>query len=60
MQSENIWLLWSKPSNYQDKLRCHARDEKTEEDESGKSSSVLIDQKPQQNPNQRNYSHWYV
>ena len=32
MHSENIWFLWSKPSNYQEKLRCHARDiERTED-----------------------------
>ena len=41
MHSENIWFLWSHPSNYQDKLRCHARDIQTherteEEEESGK------------------------
>ena len=30
MHSENIWFLWSKPSNYQEKLRCHARDGRTE------------------------------
>ena len=26
MHSENIWFSGSKPSNYQEKLRCHARD----------------------------------
>ena len=26
MHSGNIWFLWSKPSNYQEKLRCHAHD----------------------------------
>ena len=40
MHSENILFLWSKPSNYQEKMRCHARDirtkERTEEEESGK------------------------
>ena len=30
MHSDNIWILWSKPSNYQEKLRCHARDERTD------------------------------
>ena len=23
---ENVWFSWSKPSNYQEKLRCHACD----------------------------------
>ena len=27
MHSENIWFSWSKPSNYHEKLRCHACDE---------------------------------
>ena len=41
MHSENILFLWSKPSNYQEKLRCHACDELTDggrrtEEESGK------------------------
>ena len=26
MHSESILFLWSKPSNYQEKLRCHACD----------------------------------
>ena len=26
MHSENIWFAWSKPSDYGDKLRCHACD----------------------------------
>ena len=26
VHSENVWVSWSKPSNYQEKLRCHARD----------------------------------
>ena len=26
MHSENVWFLWSKPSNYQEKLRCHVCD----------------------------------
>ena len=26
MHSENIWFSWSKSSNYQEKLRCDARD----------------------------------
>ena len=26
MHSEDICFLWSKPSNYQEKLRCHACD----------------------------------
>ena len=30
MHSENIWFLWSKPSNYQEKLRCHAREQRTD------------------------------
>ena len=30
MHSENMWLLWSKPSNYQEKMRCHARDDGTD------------------------------
>ena len=48
MHSENIWFSWSKPSNYQEKLRCHACDERTDRrTESGKSRSVLVDQKPQ-------------
>ena len=29
MHSGNIWFLWSKQSNYQEKLRCHARDIRT-------------------------------
>ena len=29
-QSENILFLWSKPSNYQEKLRCHAREQRTD------------------------------
>ena len=29
-QSENILFLWSKPSNYQEKLRCHACDGRTD------------------------------
>ena len=29
MNSENIWFSWSKKSNYQEKLRCHARDGRT-------------------------------
>ena len=31
MHSGNIWFLWSQPSNYQEKLRCHARDIRTHE-----------------------------
>ena len=27
--SGNIWFLWSKQSNYQEKLRCHVCDERT-------------------------------
>ena len=30
MHSENIWFLWSKSSNYQDKLRYHACDGRTD------------------------------
>ena len=30
MHSENIWFAWSEPSNCQEKLRCHARDEQTD------------------------------
>ena len=30
MRSGKIWFLWSKPSNYQEKLRCQARDERTD------------------------------
>ena len=26
VRSENIWFLWSTPSNYREKLRCHACD----------------------------------
>ena len=26
MHSENIWFSWYKPSNYQEKLICHACD----------------------------------
>ena len=29
MHSENIWFSWSKSSNYQEKLRCHACDIRT-------------------------------
>ena len=29
MHSEHIWFSWYKPSNYQEKLRCHARDGRT-------------------------------
>ena len=50
MHSGNIWFLWSKQSNYQEKLRCHARDIRMHgrtQEESGKYSSVLLDQKPQ-------------
>ena len=28
--SENIWFSWSKPSNYPEKLRCNARDIRTD------------------------------
>ena len=31
MHSENLWFSWSKPSNYLEKLRCHARDRRTDE-----------------------------
>ena len=31
MHSENIWFSWSKPSNYQEKLRHYARDGRTNE-----------------------------
>ena len=31
MHSENIWFSGFKPSNYRGKLRCHARDGRTEE-----------------------------
>ena len=31
MHLENLWFLWSKPSNYQEKLSCHAaRDGRTD------------------------------
>ena len=30
MHSENICFSWSKSSNYQEKLRCHACDERTD------------------------------
>ena len=30
MHSENKWFSWCKPSNYQGKLRSHARDEGTD------------------------------
>ena len=30
MHLENIWFSWSKTSNYQEKLRCHARDGRTD------------------------------
>ena len=33
MNSKNIWFSWSKPTNYRGKLRCHARDIRTEEEE---------------------------
>ena len=29
IHSGSIWFLWSKPSNYQEKLRCHDRDKRT-------------------------------
>ena len=29
MLSENIWFSWSQPSNHREKLRCHARDGRT-------------------------------
>ena len=35
MHSENIWFPWSKPSNYQGKLRCHACDGRTDERTNG-------------------------
>ena len=31
MHSENIWFSWSKPSNYREKLICHACDGRTDE-----------------------------
>ena len=36
MHSENIWFSGSKPSNYREKLICHACDRGTEEEEDGK------------------------
>ena len=46
--SENIWFSWCKPSNYREKLVCHACDGgRTEEEEIGNWCSVLADQKPQ-------------
>ena len=30
LHPENMWFLWSKPSNNQDKLRYHARDGRTD------------------------------
>ena len=36
MHSENIWFSGSKPSNYREKLICHACDGGTEEEEDGK------------------------
>ena len=30
VHSENIWLSWSKASSYQEKLRCHACDGRTD------------------------------
>ena len=35
MHSENLWFSWSKPSNYREKLRCHARDIRTKERANG-------------------------
>ena len=29
MNFENIWFSWSKPSNYQERMRCHAPDGRT-------------------------------
>ena len=31
MHSGNMWFSWSKSSNYQEKLRCHACDGRTED-----------------------------
>ena len=31
MHSENLWFSWFKPSNYGEKLRCHACDGRTDE-----------------------------
>ena len=48
MHSENIWFSGSKPSNYRRKLRCHARDRRT--DGGGKWKIVQyseLNQKPQ-------------
>ena len=36
VRSENLWFSWSKPSNYREKLICHACDRGTEEEEDGK------------------------
>ena len=33
IQSQNIWFSWSKPSNYREKLRCHACDGQTKEEQ---------------------------
>ena len=30
MHTEDIWFSWGKSSNHQEKLRCHARDERTD------------------------------
>ena len=44
--SENIWFLGSKPSNYEEKLRFHPRDMRTDErTEIGQCSE--LNQKPQ-------------
>ena len=40
MHSENIWFSGSKPSNYREKLRCHTRDGRTDEQTNGRTEKV--------------------
>ena len=48
MLSENIWFSWSKSSNYQGKLRCHARDIRTNaRTEDGKWKIVQYSARPE-------------
>ena len=40
MHSENLWFSWSKTSNYREKLRCHTRDGRTDEQTNGRTENV--------------------
>ena len=51
MHSENVWFLWSKSSNYQEKLRCYARDARDGRTDGGGKWKIVqyseLNQKPQ-------------